>query len=104
MAYADAVSAENAARAEQRKRARNERTMFYSFVGRPDVAAETIATMHGFRDGVDGDWLITRAEHYVGQNGYRCTIECEQPNSSEGATKTMLASIDDQVQASTVVA
>ncbi len=98
MSYADAVSAENAARAEQRKRARKERTLFYSFPGRSDVAAEFIATMQGFREGVDGDWLITRAEHYVGSNGYRCTIECEQPNSTEGPTKATQASAVDQVQ------
>lgn len=103
MSYADAVSAENAARAERRKRARKERTMAYSFPGRPDVAAEAIATMKGFREGVDGDWLITRAEHYVGPMGYRCSIECEQPNSAEGATKATQASADDQVQAAAVV-
>jgi phage protein D len=98
MSYADAVSAENAARAEQRKRARSERTLSYSFPGRPEVAAEGIVTMQGFREGVDGDWLITRAEHYIGPNGYRCTIECEQPNSADGATKATQAMAEDQVQ------
>ncbi len=81
MTYADRVSAENAAKAEQRKRARSERTMSYTFPGRPDVVAEGIAVMDGFRPGVDGEWLITRAEHYMGPDGYRCTIECEAPNS-----------------------
>lgn len=41
----------------------------------------------GFREGVDGDWLIKRAEHYIGPNGYRCLIECEQPNSADGPAK-----------------
>ena len=74
-----------------------------TFPGRPEVNAEGIATMEGFREGVDGDWLITGAEHYVGPNGYRCTIECEQPNSADGATKATQASADDQVQGATVV-
>lgn len=103
MSYADAVSAENAARAKQRERARRERTLSFSCPGRADVCAESIAVMKGFREGVDGDWLITRAEHYVGPMGYRLTIEGEQPNSAEGATKASQAAAVDQVQAATVV-
>src|SRR5690606_9161314 len=79
--YKDRASAEAAALAELRRRARQERTLTYTFPGRPDVLAECIAVLRGFREGVDGDWLITRAEHYIGPNGYRCTIEAEQPNS-----------------------
>lgn len=84
MAYSDRASAENAARSEQRKRGRRERTLSYSFPGRPEVVAESIASLSGFREGVDGDWLVTRAEHYIGPMGYRCTIEGERPNSAEG--------------------
>jgi len=103
MSYADRVSAENAARSAQRKRARAQRTMFYSLPGRPELAAEALVTMHGFRDGVDGDWLITRAEHYVGSNGYRCTIEAEQPNTAEEAAAATRAEAVDQAQDATVV-
>jgi uncharacterized protein len=103
MSYADRVSAENAARAEQRKRARAERTLFYSLPGRPDLAAEALVTMQGFRPGVDGDWLVTRAEHYVGSNGYRCTIECEKPNTTKDATAATRAEAVDQVQDATTV-
>lgn len=103
MSYADAVSAENAARAEQRKRARRERTMFYSFPGRPEVSAESVAVMEGFREGVAGEWLVSRVEHYIGPMGYRCTIEAEQPNDSEGATAATQAEADDSEQASTLV-
>jgi len=103
MSYADRVSAENAARAEQRKRARAERTLFYSLPGRPDLAAEALVTMQGFRSGVDGDWLITRAEHYVGSNGYRCTIEAEQPNTAEEAAAATRAEAIDHVQDATIV-
>jgi uncharacterized protein len=103
MSYADRVSAENAARSAQRKRARAQRTIFYSLPGRPELAAEALVTMRGFRDGVDGDWLVTRAEHYVGSNGYRCTIEAEQPNTAEEAAAATRAEAVDQVQDATTV-
>lgn len=103
MAYADAVSAENAARAEQRKRARRERTLWFAFPGRPDVAAESVVTMQGFRDGVDGEWLVARAEHYIGPMGYRCTIECEQPNGTGDSAGASQGAAADEVQPATAV-
>lgn len=102
MSYADAVSAENAARAAQRKRARSERTMSYSFPGRPKVVAESIVQMKGFREGVDGDRLTKRAEHYIGPNGYRCLAECEHPNSADGPGKAA-GKATEGMQAATVV-
>lgn len=98
MAYADRVSAEEAARAEQRKRARATRTMTYTFPGRPEVQAEATATMSGFRPGVDGDWLIKRVEHYVGPQGYKCTIDAEQPNTDPAAKEASSAEAVDQEQ------
>jgi phage protein D len=87
MAYADRVSAENAARAKQRSRARAERRLTYTLPGRPGITAEALATMQGFREGVDGEWLIKLAEHYIGPDGYRTSIDCEQPNS-EGCAES----------------
>lgn len=103
MTYADAVSAEAAARSRQRDRARKERTLSYTFPGRPEVVAESVAVMSGFRPGVDGEWLVTKAEHYIGPNGYRCTIEAEQPNSSESVAKAGQGAADDRDQAATVI-
>lgn len=103
MAYADRVSAENAARATQRARARAERRLTYQLPGRPEVVAEAIATMQGFRDGVDGDWLIKRAEHYIGPNGYQTRIECEQPNSAKDAQAASSADAVDSEQDATEV-
>ena len=41
---------------------------------------------------------MTRAEHYIGPDGYRCTIEAEQPNSAPRVQEAGGAKIDDQVQ------
>lgn len=103
MPFADQASAESAARADLRKRARSERELWYSMPGRPEIAAECMVTMQGFREGVDGDWLVKRVEHYVGPNGYRCTIEGELPNVAERATRANQAEADDQVQEATAV-
>ena len=103
MSYADAVSAENAAKAKHRSTARAEKKLTFDFPGRPEMSAETVAVMDGFRPGVDGEWLIKRAEHYIGSQGYRCTIECEQPNSAEGPAKAAGAKVEDTEQAATVV-
>ncbi|MGN6329525.1 MAG: contractile injection system protein, VgrG/Pvc8 family [Rhodanobacter sp.] len=104
MAYADRVSAENAARATQRNRARGERRLTYTLPGRPEIIAESIATMRGFRDGVDGEWLIKRAEHYIGPDGYRTSIACEQPNSSDDARAANSAEAVDSEQDATEIA
>ena len=104
MAYADRVTAENAARATQRSRARGERRLTYTLPGRPEVVAEAIATMQGFRDDVDGDWLIKRAEHYIGPDGYRTTIDCEQPNSAEDVQAASSVEAVDSEQEATEIA
>lgn len=80
MSYADRVSAEEAAKAEYRKRQRGTRTMTYTFPGRPEVGAECIAVMQGFRPDVDGEWLVKRCEHYIGPGGYRTSIDAELAN------------------------
>ena len=103
MQYKDQASAESAATAELRRRARRERTLHYTFPGRPDVLAECIVDMHGFRDGVSGEWLVTRAEHYIGPEGYRCTIEAEQPNSAESVFRVNGAPVADTVEAGTLI-
>ena len=50
-----------------------------------------------------GEWLVMRAEHYVGPNGYRCTIEAEQPNNAPGVQAIRSAKIDDEVQAPSAI-
>ena len=98
MAYRDKASAESAASAELRRRARGERNLSYTCPGRPEVIAECLVVMRGFRVGVDGEWLVTRAVHYVGSGGYSCTIEAEQPSSAPRVQEVSSSEIDDQVQ------
>jgi phage protein D len=72
-----------AARSELDRRERGRITVSVTLPGRTDLVAEGRVVLSGFRDGVDGEWSITRAEHGMDGSGYVTTIEAEQPNAGE---------------------
>lgn len=80
--YATEEMAKAAATAELDKRNRMLRKLSLSLPGRTDLAAEAPLTLAGFRDGVSGDWLITRVEHSLDNAGYVCSVDAEVPNSN----------------------
>lgn len=88
--YATKDMALAAARAELDKRARGERKLDVTLPGRADLAAEGPLTMAGFRDGVDGEWVITSVQHSLDNQGYVCSVQAEVPNS-KGQTNTQEA-------------
>ena len=46
-------------------------------IGDPTMSAEMLATLSGFRAGIDGeDWIIDRVTHSFG-DGYTCSVEIE---------------------------
>ena len=74
--------------------------------GRPDVNAEGLVTLTGFRDYVDGSWNVKSVTHDLGSSGYVTTIECgtqgedssdwstgrdSQGRTSAGGTKGVIA-------------
>lgn len=77
-----------AAKAEHAKRDRKKSTLSLSMPGRPDVAAECPLTLIGFRDGVDGEWIITRVSHRLDKSsGYQCDLEAETPTKGGDAVE-----------------
>jgi hypothetical protein len=82
MQYANKDTALAAARAELDRRGRGERKLEVTLPGRADLAAEAPLTMAGFRDGVDGSWIITSVHHALDNQGYVCTVQAEVPNST----------------------
>jgi uncharacterized protein len=75
-----------AAKAEAAKRDRKKSTLTITIPGRPDVAAESPLTLEGFRDGVDGEWIVTRVTHRLDKSGgYVCDLEAETPTEGEDA-------------------
>ena len=71
-----------AARSELDRRERRKVTVSITLPGRTDLVAEGRVILAGFRDGVNGEWSITRAEHSLDGNGFTTTVEAEQPNDS----------------------
>jgi uncharacterized protein len=82
MYYPTAEMALAAARSELDRRERRKVTVSITLPGRVDLVAEGRVILAGFRDGVDGEWSITRAEHAIGGGGYITTVEAEQPNDA----------------------
>ncbi len=64
--------------------ARRTRTASFSMPGRTDLAAEMLVQAVGFREKVNGQWLIKRAEHKISRSGYSTSVECEAPGMAAG--------------------
>lgn len=78
----DAMALE-AARAELNRRRRGESKVAVSMPGDPSLSAECKLSLVGFREDVDGDWLINRVTHRLDESGYSCDIEAEKPNEDK---------------------
>lgn len=82
--YQDEEAAKEAAQAEMDKRIRGEHKLTLTLPGQPGFVAESPITVSGFRDGIDGDWIVTRAVHNITKaTGYLCDLECEKPNATD---------------------
>lgn len=82
--YQDEEAAKEAAQAEMDKRIRGEHKLTLTLPGNAGFVAESPITVAGFRDGIDGDWIVTRAVHNITKtNGYLCDLECEKPNTTD---------------------
>jgi hypothetical protein len=80
--HPDAAQARAAAQAKLDALARGSATLSASMVGRPELGAEAKLTIVGVRSGVDGAWVITKAEHTLDANGLRTAIEAETPKEA----------------------
>jgi phage protein D len=80
--YPTEDSARCAAQAELDKMARGEHKLILTMAGNPLLSAELPLVVSGFREGVEGNWLISRATHTLDKSsGYQCEIEADKPNS-----------------------
>lgn len=82
MQYSTEGQAVAAAKAELEKRARGERKLNLTLPGRTDLVAEGPLTLAGFREGVDGAWLITSVDHQLDNGGYVCSVQAEVPKGN----------------------
>jgi phage protein D len=86
--YPTEDSARCAAQAELDKMACSEHKLTLTMPGDPMLSAELPLVVSGFREGVDGNWLIIRATHILDKNsGYQCEIEADKPNSETAGSE-----------------
>lgn len=84
--YPNEAAARAAAQAELDKRTRGENTLSLTLPGNPAICAEATLVLEGFREGVSGEWIITRVEHKLDSSGYQCTLDAEKPGSSDSGS------------------
>ena len=77
--YPSPDMAKAAAHAEMDRRARRQATLSLTMPGRIEVQAEGRVVLAGFREGVDGQWIVTRAEHGLDAGGLVTSIDAERP-------------------------
>ncbi|WP_330926829.1 contractile injection system protein, VgrG/Pvc8 family [Candidatus Sororendozoicomonas aggregata] len=77
--HPDASAAESAATAKLQALRRGQATGSLTVPGRADLMAETLLQISGIKPTIDGDWIITRAEHELGSQGYITRLSVESP-------------------------
>ncbi|HDR9259639.1 TPA: phage tail protein [Burkholderia vietnamiensis] len=88
-----------AANAELARRARGAYTLALNMPGVPALTAECVLDVTGFRDEVNGEWLVKKAEHIQNKDGaYRCVVDCELPNGNAEVQGTMNGTVSDSAE------
>lgn len=80
--HASADEAKRASAAGLQRAQRGEMTADIEAVGDPDLVAEAALTLAGFRVGVDGEWVISRATHTLTATGYTTSLSAEPPGQA----------------------
>ena len=74
------ASAQEAANAEFRKSQRAGNQLSITLPGNPDIVADGRVILSGFRPGLDGEWLVIRAQHQLSKgSGYVTSLTAEPP-------------------------
>lgn len=77
--YPDEAAARAAARSELRRGQRGEQTLDLTLPGNTALMAEGRLALSGFREGADGEWLITEVQHRLGHGGFSSQVKGELP-------------------------
>ncbi len=90
--YSDAESAQRGAASILEQNSRLSETINLTLPGRPDIIAEGIITVTGFKERMNGDWLIKAVQHNLSTSGFTTTIQGETSSSKgEKAAKAKKA-------------
>jgi phage protein D len=67
-----------AAKKAQREAAQGRRTLSLETIGNPKLRAESVAVLSGWRDGVNGEYVISSVSHNITPNLYSVSIESKE--------------------------
>jgi phage protein D len=96
--YPDQATAIAAAKAELTRRARKQNHLRVAMQGSPDLTAECMLVLAGFRDGVAGTWLVSSIEHILTkEGGYVCDIQADRPNSDPAVKSAINGNVYDTI-------
>ena len=76
--FATEKDAKDAATAKIRVLKSGVETLDMELIGNAMIRAERLAKVVGCREGIDGEWIIKRAEHKVSRSGYTVSVQCER--------------------------
>ena len=76
--HPDAEQAKSAARSRLDQLARGRSTVSQTLAnGDPKLRAQSRVTLVGFRSGINGEWVATRVEHELANDGYKTNVEAD---------------------------
>lgn len=85
--YPNKPAAEQAAKARLAAFNRSTASMRLEMAGRTDLFAERLINTQGFKDGLDGQYLIESVEQIFTASGWSTTVECNGGNKGKAKAK-----------------
>jgi hypothetical protein len=80
-------AAQASVKAEYDKRKRGGKRLHLVCQGSPLLMAEGVLVLDSFRAGLPTEWLITRVEHTLANQGYVCEVEAELPGDTDSTVQ-----------------
>lgn len=85
--YPDKTAAEQAAKARLAAFNRSTAAVRLEMVGRTDLFAERSISAQGFKNGLDGEYLVDSVEHVFTASGWSTTVECNGGKQGKAKAK-----------------
>jgi len=79
--YANAQQATQAASTKLKSLQRGTASLSLTILASPHIQAEGKIRIHGIRDPVNGEWVLTRVEHQLDSSGLQTRCDTELPNN-----------------------
>jgi len=86
--YPNRSAAEQAAKARLEAFKRSTATVYLEMAGRTDLFAERMLRVQGFKDGLDGDYLIDTVTQTFTASGWDTTVQCNGTNQGKSTAKS----------------